>query len=79
MSLDTKDAIMASSDVEKGSETDDTSPVENGETVIIDPATERSLVWKLDTKMLPLLTLMYLFNSVGIHRCYFLLTDNFFR
>lgn len=30
----------------------------------IDPVTERRLVWKFDLRILPLLALMYLFNSL---------------
>ncbi|WPG98737.1 putative MFS transporter [Acrodontium crateriforme] len=37
---------------------------EDGEILTIDPKAERSLVWKLDIRLLPLLALMYLFNSL---------------
>jgi hypothetical protein len=30
----------------------------------IDPAAERSLVWKFDLRILPVLAVMYLFNSL---------------
>ncbi|KAF8859132.1 hypothetical protein BDZ45DRAFT_742582 [Acephala macrosclerotiorum] len=64
MSLDTKDAIVASSDAEKGSRVDVPVAVEDGETFIVDEAVQRSPVRKLDFKLLLLLTLIYLFNSV---------------
>ena len=37
---------------------------ENSMDLAIDPATERSLVWKFDLRILPLLAVMYLFNSL---------------
>ena len=37
---------------------------ENSMVLTIDPATERSLVWKFDLRILPLLAVMYLFNSL---------------
>ena len=37
----------------------------NGYTsVVIDPKTERALVWKFDIRILPVLACMYLFNSL---------------
>jgi MFS family permease len=38
---------------------------EDGETeMVIDPAAERRLVWKFDLRILPVLAVMYLFNSL---------------
>lgn len=37
---------------------------EHGETFIIDKAAERRLLWKFDLRILPLLTMMYLFNAL---------------
>jgi predicted nucleotidyltransferase len=64
MALDLKDGVAASGDAEKGSGVDELVIAENTEIFVVDAAVERSLVRKLDTKLLPLLTLMYLFNSV---------------
>lgn len=39
--------------------------VQNGYTgVVIDPKAERALVWRFDLRILPVLALMYLFNSL---------------
>lgn len=37
---------------------------DDGETYTIDRAAERALLWKFDLRILPLLTLMYLFNAL---------------
>lgn len=37
---------------------------EAGETFTIDARAERALLWKFDLRILPLLTMMYLFNSL---------------
>lgn len=37
---------------------------EDGETFVIDKKAERKLLWKFDLRILPLLTMMYLFNSL---------------
>lgn len=37
---------------------------ENGEQFTISPTAERALLWKFDLRILPLLTMMYLFNSL---------------
>lgn len=37
---------------------------EDGETFVIDKKAERRLLWKFDLRILPLLTMMYLFNSL---------------
>jgi len=38
---------------------------EDGETeMVIDPKAERRLVWKFDLRILPVLAIMYLFNSL---------------
>jgi MFS family permease len=40
------------------------SDTDLGSTFIIDPKAERALVWKLDLRVLPVLAVMYLFNSL---------------
>ncbi|KXT03787.1 hypothetical protein AC578_752 [Pseudocercospora eumusae] len=37
---------------------------EDGETFVIDKKAERALLWKFDLRILPLLTMMYLFNAL---------------
>ena len=37
---------------------------EDGETFVLSESAERALVWKFDVRILPLLALMYLFNSL---------------
>lgn len=37
---------------------------EDGESFHIDKKAERALLWKFDSRILPLLTMMYLFNSL---------------
>ncbi|CZT18558.1 uncharacterized protein RCC_04402 [Ramularia collo-cygni] len=37
---------------------------EDGETFVIDQKAERALLWQFDLRILPLLTMMYLFNSL---------------
>lgn len=37
---------------------------EDGEVFIIDKKAERKLLWKFDLRILPLLTMMYLFNAL---------------
>lgn len=37
---------------------------EDGESYVIDAAAERRLLWKFDLRILPLLAMMYLFNSL---------------
>ncbi len=40
------------------------APTTTGETYTIDPKAERALVWKFDFRILPVLAVMYLFNSL---------------
>jgi MFS family permease len=42
----------------------ETDPRNGYTSVIIDPKSERALVWKFDLRILPVLALMYLFNSL---------------
>lgn len=37
---------------------------QNGDSFTIDKKAERALLWKLNLRILPLLTMMYLFNSL---------------
>lgn len=37
---------------------------QDGETIVIDRKAERKLLWKFDSRILPLLAMMYLFNSL---------------
>lgn len=64
MSLEKKDAILGSTSAELGFGGDDTIEAESAEVFIAGTTVEKSLVRKFDTKLLPLLTIMYLFNSV---------------
>ena len=58
-------ATSSSQDGEKGAATAVIVPAEGTTTVLdIDPAAERALVWKFDIRILPVLALMYLFNSL---------------
>ena len=60
-----KDIVVASKDAEIGPDGDNAVKTENGETYLIGSPVEKTLVRKFDTRLLPLLTLMYLFNSVS--------------
>lgn len=52
-----------SSDKETGSSSPDPA-ADHGTVLAIDPAIERALVWKFDLRILPVLAIMYLFNSL---------------
>ena len=45
-------------------DSDSSSPVRNGAIAYIDPVAESSIVWKFDLRILPVLAIMYLFNSL---------------
>jgi hypothetical protein len=42
---------------------------EDGETFTISEKAERALLWKFDLRILPLLTVMYLFNALDVSIC----------
>jgi MFS family permease len=66
----------ASSEVHKGGAAEDAKAIEagvgekglvsttSGEVYTVDPKAERALVWKFDLRILPVLAIMYLFNSL---------------
>lgn len=61
------DPVKDSSSFPKELKSDDVSfqsPNTEGEAYLIDPTAERKLVWKLDSRLLPVLAVMYLFNSL---------------
>lgn len=58
-------SVASSSSITKDAANGDTVVVtEDGEQFTISAAAERALLWKFDLRILPLLTMMYLFNSL---------------
>ncbi|CZR66961.1 related to putative tartrate transporter [Phialocephala subalpina] len=58
--IDTKEAAGSDFDVERGPGT----AQELGENYVVDRALEKRLLWKFDLHILPMLAIMYLFNSI---------------
>lgn len=57
---------LSLSDTERGADGKQATVTEDGEVLTaIDAKAESRLVWKFDLRILPVLAIMYLFNSLG--------------
>jgi hypothetical protein len=64
-SFEGKPSITETTDVKHGDKTAyDEAYATEGTSFLIDHVAERKLVWKFDTRILPVLAIMYLFNSL---------------
>jgi MFS family permease len=64
MSLHRTSQESSTKDVKEAYISTGTPNLEDGTSSVIDPAAERRLVWKFDLRILPVLAVMYLFNSL---------------
>ena len=62
-SLEARKELSLADDVKRASVAD-AKELAEGDTFVIDRKAERALVWKFDSRVLPVLAVMYLFNSL---------------
>lgn len=66
-SKDPDDVLKATMSITSDGKGATTITREDGEMFTIDPQAERSLVWKFDVRLMPLLALMYLVNKPSLN------------
>lgn len=59
-----KDSLERTQSITTDAKGDTVIITEDGDSFTIDKKAERALLWKFDLRILPLLTMMYLFNSL---------------